>query len=210
MPPYEPQYFLLNQYSQALDDDGLLDVQAQLDKNTLLRLANIGNLYNEYVFPNELKPLVISSDGRPLPTAFETDTLRVFPGERYQVLLRPQGTTPWLDSIRVNYRWLANNVQRHVRYIKVGVDDYSNVPSTTQTGFAVYPNPAHGPITVLCPMDGQKTFALFNAQGQQVLREASNSSQHVVQTEFLPPGVYTLEVQSVQSHQKFLKKLVIY
>ena len=63
-----------------------------------LRLGSMAYSRVQCVFPPELNAVCHMSDGRPVPEAFDVDTLEIFPGERFTVLIAPDdgwsGTIP--------------------------------------------------------------------------------------------------------------------
>ena len=63
-----------------------------------LRLGSMAYSRVQCVFPPELNAVCHMSDGRPVPEAFVVDTLEIFPGERFTVLIAPEdgwsGTIP--------------------------------------------------------------------------------------------------------------------
>ena len=101
LPAFEPDYFLINGKSDDQLNDSTISPTA-LDGDTLLmRLINIGYTINRVVFPAAMNAEIIMSDGRPLATSEVTDSLDIYPGERYAVMVDfSSGIT---DSILVKY-----------------------------------------------------------------------------------------------------------
>ena len=82
IPIYDPQHFLVNGLGQSQLIDSVI-VTGQVDENIYVRLANIGYYKNIVVLPSGLNARIVSSDGRPLSTEIETDSVVVYPGEYY-------------------------------------------------------------------------------------------------------------------------------
>lgn len=209
LPEYNPQYFLINNLSHLQYDSAQLEIKAQTEANTLLRLANIGNLYNQYIFPEQLNALVISSDGRPLPSPWKGDTLEIFPGERYQVLLQ-SGDKPLVDSILINYKFLANDATRGSRYLHVQVADFSSVTDVDRNPFTLYPNPASTSFRIELENKTGGQFAVLNHAGSQIAEGTIQGSNVQVDMSKWQPGLYMVRVQENNSTTPHFKKLVVY
>lgn len=117
VPPYHPSYFLLNGQSQDQLRDSL-DFEMNINEHVLLRLANVGYYKNELHFPKGVNATVVSSDGRPFRDQVQRDSLTIYPGERYQIML--QANEEFVDSIKV-------------KYINLSTDDVHGVESVTVT-----------------------------------------------------------------------------
>ncbi|MFQ5447102.1 MAG: multicopper oxidase domain-containing protein, partial [Saprospiraceae bacterium] len=87
VPAYEPDYFLINGKSNQQLSATDVAINADAGQNIFMRLTNIGYGIHEFVFPPELNATTLSSDGRPLPQAVLSNTVTVYPGERYGVML---------------------------------------------------------------------------------------------------------------------------
>lgn len=71
-------------------------------------------------------------------------------------------------------------------------------------GFLVYPNPAHGTLTV-SGAEGINTVAITNLLGQTLIEQKYNSDKVSVDVAALPPGMYLLRVNDVWV-RRFLKE----
>lgn len=102
IPAYEPDYFLVNgKAQQQIPNDSNTAVYTSLYDTLLLRISNVGYYMNQFIFPEEANAQIIMSDGRALPTPYNSDTLTLTPGERYSVLMRFDDSKT--DSVDVNY-----------------------------------------------------------------------------------------------------------
>ncbi len=88
---YNPDYFIVNGKSGTdIQRDLTSRVEMDVDQTLLLRLVNIGGyLPHRFIF-NGLPATVVSSDGCPLPTQDAVLDLTVYPGERYDVIIKPE------------------------------------------------------------------------------------------------------------------------
>ena len=73
----------------------------------------------------------------------------------------------------------------------------TNVLETTMIDFNVYPNPTNtGVLNVQGGWDANATVQIWNAAGQLVRSDQATQNQHVVSTEGLSAGLYTVRVLS--------------
>lgn len=209
LPEYNPQYFLINNLSHLQHDAEQLTIKAQTEANTLLRLANIGNLYDQYIFPDKLKALVISSDGRPLPSPWKGDTLEIFPGERYQVLLQ-SGSESLVDSILINYKFLANDAPRGSRYLHVKVADFSGLAELDESGYKIYPNPASNSFQIELQTPDKGRYTVYNNSGVEIANGKIDQRSTEVDASTWTPGFYMVRLHINNSGANVFKKLVVY
>ena len=194
IPDYNPQYFLLNGNSGLLPE--LMDtIKAQGDKNTLLRLANVGFEANYYVFPERLKALVVSSDGRPLPKPTLIDTLHLFPGERYQVLLQPETDAFFDEKIVLQYYALHNHKDLYKRDLLVRVDDFSGLGEGPKPELELFPNPVIDQLHIQLNSAEKVKASVFNLAGEVVFEEELWPSAEFLDLSELKSSMYTIEVQ---------------
>lgn len=138
VPKYVPQYFLVNGLSnQQLDDS--LELKTSVGAKAYLRLVNIGYCANTFILPSGLNAQIVSSDGRPLPQVEFSDTIEVYPGERYGVLC--EANTEFLDSIQVIYSDMNTGGVKNIQYVEVEVDGFNQVNEDSDIHFNIYPNP---------------------------------------------------------------------
>lgn len=118
IPRYTPDFFAINGLSdQQLEDT--VELTSKTNYVNYFRLVNIGYCSNKVIFPGSLNAIVIDSDGRPLPNNVISDTVEIYPGERYGVLA--ESSTPVLDSIEVHYFDMMTGVLKDVQYVKVDI-----------------------------------------------------------------------------------------
>jgi FtsP/CotA-like multicopper oxidase with cupredoxin domain len=197
VPPYEPDYFLVNGNSQqqiVADTNTAFD--GMQGEKIYLRLSNIGYTMNQVIFPASFQAEILSSDGRPLPFGISADTIYVMPGERYEVMLSPSAQ----DTFNVNVNYLDVNTRsvlgtEIVPIIIAGV--IGREPAQTSQGnISVFPNPADGFIQLEWNKMGKGTaeIQLIDLAGQTILSTASsgeNGSAQIV-TESVAAGYYLL------------------
>lgn len=186
---YDPQYFLVNGAMDfQMEEKGSINIHEGKETKVLLRLANIGNLANRYAFPEELDALIISSDGRPLPEAEDSDTLWIHPGERYQVLCNP--LTEFVDSIRIDYHHLAGAL-KGTQYVNVNIEGVYGIDEATNPEIRFYPNPAQ---TTIYFSIHNFDYTIFSIAGQQV--GAGTMANGQINIEDLERGSYLIQIKS--------------
>ncbi|MEZ4826702.1 MAG: multicopper oxidase domain-containing protein [Bacteroidia bacterium] len=107
VPGFDPQYFLVNGKSKQQLNDTTVSITADVGDKVYLRMINIGYTRNRVIFPAALSAEILSSDGRPLPVSEVTDTVDIYPGERYSVML--DFASAVTDSILVEYYNMYDN-----------------------------------------------------------------------------------------------------
>ena len=160
-PPFneiEPNYFMINgQRGSMLNDD---TIKITNDENIVLRLANVAYAKVKYIFPENVRATVYMSDGRKLPQSFETDTLELYSGERFSVVLNSDMNLD--DFVQVEY---YNTVKNELKYTnKIPVKSTQNSLTINEISGAdieVYPNPFKNRIKIKKPLKG--FYHLYNS-----------------------------------------------
>ncbi|MFT5820263.1 MAG: FtsP/CotA-like multicopper oxidase with cupredoxin domain [Crocinitomix sp.] len=194
---YDPQYFLVNGAMDFQQEEkGDINVHEGIETKILLRLISIGNFANKYTFPPELNATIISSDGRPLPETEESDTLWIFPGERYQILCNP--LTEFIDSVQVDYHELTMGAAKGTQYINVVIEGVFGINEIEQEPITFYPNPSQTYLQFSTPSFSYSIFSISGALIQQGL-----SSDGLVNTENLLNGNYLIQLNSDSDSNTF-------
>ena len=153
----QPDYFMINGLSGSmLFDDNSQIIQSNSSESVALRLANIAYAKTTFHFPEGSNAEVFMSDGRKIPSSIEIDSLEIYPGERYTVMLELE---PGLsDYIQVDYFSMENNQFQSSNYI--GINAYSYPTSTldieSNNAVNIYPNPSNS----LLWIEGDDIFAI--------------------------------------------------
>jgi FtsP/CotA-like multicopper oxidase with cupredoxin domain len=209
IPDFNPQYFLINGKSEQQLYNPSIQIDADANEVLYLRLANIGFYGTEYIFPAELNATIISGDGRPLPSEEISDTLKVFPGERYGVLLRP--TALFNDSVQVNYFNLNTGLSENQQKIAVNVNGFlQNIDTDLDEEFIVYPNPAKELIYIQTGLNESETvdIQLISMEGKISFSSKNKGNQLKISTLNIENGLYIIQI----AHKKGLltKKIIIH
>ncbi len=210
IPHFSPQYFLINGKSENQLSDPSIQVGLSVGEVGYMRLANIGYCGNRIVFPPQLNVQIVASDGRPLPAVEVNDTLEIYPGERYGVLI--SATSEFSDSIAVEYLDMNTGMVKNTQQVPLQIMGYFSVEET-QLGqrINVYPNPANNRVVVA--IDGaesvEATLLLSDARGKTVHRTTGvlNNGGAEINTSKLAPGLYFLSINVGQQH--ISKKIIV-
>lgn len=199
VPPYEPDYFMVNGLSKAqITADTNTSFDAMVGEKIYLRLSNIGYCMNQVIFPSSFSATILSSDGRPLPLALQEDTIYVMPGERYEVMLTPSVEFPF--SVVVNYLDVNTGNILETEFVPVAISGtIGRTEEETQNArIHLFPNPSSGKLTLAWEglTDGPKTILISDLSGKKIL----NAEISAWQTEwegdlsFLSAGSYFLSL----------------
>lgn len=194
LPKYEPQHFLVNGKSEQQLDD--LVIKGQANSAIYLRLSNVGYYGNRVIIPHSLQCLLIDSDGRPLPESYATDTIEVFPGERFGALLLPLHEME--ETIVVQYLNLNTEIVENEQFIDVEIEGYLNIPSIASQDLRIIPNPSSETISFLGNnglIEGINEIFIYDISGKLIQKTQPNKNDlYTMNIAHLPSGVYFLRI----------------
>lgn len=192
--PYKPQHYLVNGKSETQLD--ATPFEAAVGEKVFLRVANIGYYGNQIVFPAGLQAQIVSSDGRPLPIAYASDTLDIFPGERFGVLV--EANSEFVDAIQFNYIDMNTQNIANTQVIDVTIAGFVGQEELEEPAY-FYPNPASNVLHV----SENGSWEIYTIAGQLMKTESTNNYQLNVSD--LKEGSYLL-----RSPSETTKKLLIF
>lgn len=198
---YEADYLLVNGLSGVELEDPDHIVHGDINDTIAFRFANIGYGSIDVIFPEELDVTVHASDGRLIPS-FETDTLKLFPGERYDAIALP--TSAFTGLITANYFDLRNNILLGSNTVPViiegalSIDDYVN----SESGITIYPNPFDHSFVLNQSQQNEQKIVLYDLSGKVVHRQMVNFGKNIISPN-LNPGIYIIE--SGNSRKKIIR-----
>lgn len=200
LPDYSPQYFFVNGRAEhQLLDTTVAAITAKANETVLLRLANIGYYGNRIIFPTELNPKIISSDGRPLPIVENSDTLVILPGERYQVLL--ESTIEFSDNISVDYFNLNTQNIVNTQMVPVNVSGFVSSVSDIKQEISLFPNPVRDKL-FLSNFTG--SYIINDIKGLSIIQDVINNNKNPIDVSKLKSGIYFIDVDGIRT--KFVKQ----
>lgn len=215
LPPFEPDYFLVNGKSgDALGDYNAEDVAvfSALDQlPVLLNITHSGVGRREVIFPYLLvEAIVVVHNGEPQDPALPVDTLELWPGESVGLML--QAVSNGEDSIRVNYYAPGTDAFLHQNPVAIFIQHHSATSEPAARGMVqILPNPATDWLALRfrsAAPKGKTSVEILSENGLTVLRQEISAGEPVHVGE-LPAGVYVLKIVDengqVLSVQKFFK-----
>lgn len=182
-------YFMINGLSgNSLLNSADNQVTAYPGDSVLLRLSSMGYSKTQFIFPSELNAIAYISDGRVLPVPMPCDTLTVFPGERYEVLLVPDEITD--VDIQVLSFECRNDVLQHINYIALNED--VSIQDNNANGLKIFPNPTNG-LFVFETEILQNSLQIFDVSGKLIFQEFIQNHQTQIDLSAFQKGVYFLK-----------------
>ena len=179
---YEANYFMINGKSGAQLQSGDHDIIGQLNTFIALRFANVSYSRVQYTLPSILEVSIVNSDGRRIPNNLSSGILDVYPGERFDVLVK---SSTLLDSfLTVSYFDLRNDnlLGSNLVPIKIGANESFQ---TYSNQFHLWPNPVDGILNCNNPSNETIAYEICALDGV------------AVQNGNLKPGIQSLTIELV-------------
>lgn len=214
IPVYNPQFFLINGFSdqQLVEEDEVFT--SSMGQVNFVRLANIGYCGSRVTFPEELNARIISSDGRPLNNVEITDTVYLYPGERYGVLTEP--TTEFESEITFDYIDLNTMLVKNTQVVPVTVSGTVGIGDNLaeEIQFRIIPNPMDDQASIEFALENadEIEIQIYDMNGRlvtSILENQYSSGAHRISLndKIQNPGVYFIQI-NVKSRGSFSRKLV--
>ncbi len=170
IPDFHPQFFLINGFSdQQLAAEGI-EFTAAVDEVNYVRLTNIGYCGTRVIFPAGLNAKIIDSDGRALPTEEISDTIYIFPGERYGVLSSAE--VEFTDFIQFEYFNLNTLEVKNTQLVPVIIAGFAEIVSEEMNGIelSIVPNPFNdlAEIRFHLPKGQELSISIFDVSGRSI------------------------------------------
>ncbi len=188
---YDADYFMVNGKSgvQLYDNtENLIEMAA--GDSVLLRIGNMGYTVANYIFPSEANAIIYTSDGRVLPNAVDSDTVTLYPGERFGVLLTPTTTiTDWLVVENQNITDLSPIGTNYI-----GINRYNHPNSIEEPenlAMELYPNPTTDQLNIQVEHK-ESPYTLINQYGKVVKRGTFFKGLNSFSCADLDNGIYLL------------------
>ena len=154
----------------------------------------------------------VSSDGRPLPTEFISDTIEILPGERYGVLV--ESAIEFQDVVTIEYFNLntgnVENTQQAIVNISgfVGIEEKNN----SFEEIDLFPNPATNKIFIRLNEDysAKKEVFITDLLGHRILEKTEtlfNNELLELDVSSISSGTYIVNIQS--SNSIISKRIII-
>ena len=179
---YEANYFMINGKSGAQLQSGDHDIIGQLNTFIALRFANVSYSRVQYTLPSILEVSIVNSDGRRIPNNLSSGILDVYPGERFDVLVK---SSTLLESfLTVSYFDLRNDnfLGLNLVPIKIGANESFQ---TYSNQFHLWPNPVDGILNCNNPSNETIAYEICALDGV------------AIQNGNLKPGIQSLPIELV-------------
>ena len=191
-----PDYFMINGKSGATLEGSVDEtITAYVGDTIALRLGSMAYSKTSFVFPAGSNAKVWMSDGRPVPEPFESDTLEVYPGERYTVFLYPDESLE--ENIKVLYHSMLSNQQVGVNEISLfnlGIPDYVSSFNPAPRKLKVFPNPTTDILNLVA--EKATTIKVFDMLGNECMFTAITTGNNTLDLSGYAPGIYFIKDSS--------------
>ena len=205
IPDYDPQYFMVNGKTETNIPFSGAPIFMNVGETVLVRIANIGYYGNIIRFPPGLTVRLISSDARPIPTAFMIDSLSVHPGERFSILIEADSLLS--DSIVVEYFNLNTQVIENSQRISAQVLGYFGLGESENSEVKLTPNPASQTIILSGLTLSKHTYLIISSDGRLIKRGELIEGKNTISIESLSRGLYWVLLN--ESGQKIKLPLIV-
>lgn len=184
---YSADYGMVNGWAGQQIEDNQQSIEATVADSIGIRLANTGYGRIDVIFPTQLITHVYGSDGREVPS-FITDTLSLFPGERFGVVAYPQ--SDFKSNIQINYYDLNTESLYYSNSIGVEIDEDLSIFEEEKDNIKVFPNPFNEALTIVNP--SKPVLAkIVDLNGRIVWKGMLNKGENKLQLT-LKKGLYML------------------
>ncbi|HAQ69964.1 multicopper oxidase domain-containing protein [Salibacteraceae bacterium] len=221
---FDPDLFLIKGKNRSLIyNDSNLVMTGEVGDQLLMRALNVGYRVNRLIFPTAIRAEVHTSDGRVLDAPFETDTLIVYPGERYSILAEVLDSDPswvsvdYLDPYRLKFlgrEYIPINDTAFSYIIPQVVDNDTDtigvgLSNTPISSVVIFPNPASEELNLKSGLHQFQYGIVSDIQGRVLISKNLENYFEVISLKELQPGNYFIQLQMEDGsylHKKFIKE----
>lgn len=191
---FEANYCMINGYADWMmfaRPNQIID--AAPGDSICLHLGNLGYSTTRLTFPPGSNPTVYESDARVLAQPFTCDTLRIYPGERFEVILRP--TTAVTGWIEVDYLNAILDDSISTNYI--GFNQYVHPTGVAAVpllnfDFELFPNPTNHNFTIVS--EQVQIMQIYTVEGRLVQSQLVSVGSNNIDCSGLSSGVYVVRL----------------
>lgn len=186
---YGATNFLINGKEGSQLISGHNEVTGTTNDTIAMRLSNMGYGMVRYIFPPEANASIHMSDGRALPNIVTNDTIDIYSGERYTLLLDPN--SEFTGTIYAEYYDVRNNNLMGTNTVpmiiqNVGLDEFEIDP-----GFELYPNPVLDYFAVRISDDEISELDIYDLMGKLIMTIEVNQGTNIIPSS-LSQGTYLI------------------
>lgn len=186
---YEANYLMVNGKSGTQLLTGEHDILGQTETYIALRLANIGYGKTRFEFPQEAEVLAYLADGRVLPTPIASNEFELFPGERFDLLIKSH--VPIDSFVKVSYFDMRNDnfLGQNLVPLKIG----ANAMTLQKLGFKVWPNPFKELFFIESQSAEPTSYSIFTIDGRVLQQGMLLPGANSIHTS-LSAGIYGVKI----------------
>ncbi len=215
IPNFAPQFFLINGLSDQQLVNENVSFNSSINAVNYVRLANIGYYGTRIIFPPGLNAKIIDSDGRPLNVEEISDTVYVFPGERYGVLT--QATTEFSGEIQFEYINLNTMEVKNTQVVPVTISGYVGLSEQDEPSFRfdISPNPFRENSTLEFELTKSKyvEIGVYDMNGKRVSEldlKTYSAGKHIISLDHLIPSrgqfIIKLDMNGTSYSEKVMRQ----
>lgn len=197
---YEADVFLNNgYYESSIINTNNQHVTAGVNEKILLRLGSVCYSKTEVIFPSNFDVDILMSDGRVLPNNFSNDTLEIYPGERYSLLI--SSSTPYIGPLPINYIDSREEIVMGTNQIPVNIST-SDIESHNLDFLSFTNHPFQSDLTFRSPVD-INDGKIYSINGQLIQNVKIKAGDNDIQFDG-DSGMYIIRSESYGIKQKFI------
>lgn len=189
---YQASYFMINGKSGSQLQTGAFDITGTTDDTIALRLSNMGYGRVRFIFPPECNLSIQMSDGRALPAPINSDTIDVYSGERYTVLINPDTTIS--SNVEIIYTDLRTNADLGNNSIPVFITGAGLSELNSINGIEIMGNPTSNILSIKSLLNQEQELTIFDQYGKAIQSAILYPGINVFPIS-LNPGIYYLNTK---------------
>ena len=183
-----PDYFMVNGLSGNSLTNSDEVAAAVPGERVALRLASMAYAQVTCHFPSAWNAEVAMSDGRPLPTALSPDSLVLYPGERYTVLIDAPEETG--TAMEVDYFSMVTGALESTQTVVLNTNLTAVEEPPNRPELLAFPNPASDRVHAALPAG---RWSVFNALGAVQATGWSAEGTWTISVADWSAGIYMLQ-----------------
>lgn len=186
---YEANYLMVNGKSATQLLTGEHDILGLTETYIAVRLANIGYGKTQFEFPQDAETVAYLADGRVLPTPVASNEFELYPGERFDLLIKSH--VPIDSFVKVSYFDIRNDnfLGENLVPLKIG----ANAIHMDNIGFNVWPNPFKDHFSIESLSEDPIPYSILTIDGRILHKATLIPGINAIQTSF-SSGIYGLKI----------------
>lgn len=199
---YGATNFLINGKEGSQLTSGHNEVTGTTNDTIAMRLSNMGYGMVRYIFPAEANASIHMSDGRAIPNVIWSDTIDIYSGERYTLLLDPN--TEFTGTIYAEYYDVRNNNLMGTNTVPMIIQNVGITENELDPGFKFYPNPVQTYFTIEVQNSEIKELEITDLSGRLISTLKVFQGVNIIPSN-LPKGTYQIGNQESPVKVRFIQ-----